>query len=74
VAARLYGLVERLIPRIRADGTGHRRTPTQKLPDIFSKTVQLDAPDLRDRRSWRWPGRGGSTMKSMSLAAHRIGF
>jgi hypothetical protein len=74
VAARLYGLVERLTPRMRADGTGHLQTPAQKLPDIFSKTAQPDAPDLQDRRSWRWPGRGGSTMKSMSLAAHSIGF
>jgi len=44
------------------------------LPDIFSETAQPDTPDLRDRWSWRWAGLGGSTMKSMSLAAYRMGF
>jgi hypothetical protein len=74
VAARLYELVERLTPRKRAEENRASEDTAQKLPDIFSKTAQPDAPDLRDRRSWRWPGRGGSTMKSMSLAAHRMGF
>jgi len=44
------------------------------LLDIFSQTARLDAPDLRERWSWRSGGRGGSTMKSMSLAAYRMGF
>jgi hypothetical protein len=74
VAARLYGLVERLTPRMRAEQNRASADPAQKLPDIFSKTAQPVAPDLRDPRSRRWAGRCGSTMKSMSLAAHRMGF
>ena len=74
MAARLYGLVECLRPRMRAEENRGSEDPAQKLPEIFSKAAWPDAADLRDRWSWRWPGRGGSTMKSMSLAAHCIAF
>ena len=74
MAGRLYGLVQRLTPADSGRRNRASEHPAQKLPDIFSETAQPDTPDLRDRWSWRWAGRGGSTMKSMSLAAYRMGF